>query len=114
MRIRHGHVYVVAFDPRVRTRPGKVRPAVVVQDDLLNEAGYPSTIVVPTTTNLVETTSSLRLRLPAGAAGLERESDVLGAQVIAIPNESFRKELGVLSGELLEELAERLRLVLGL
>lgn len=114
MRIRRGRVYVVDFNPRVRTKPGKIRPAVVVQDDLLNEASYPSTIVVPTTTRLVETTSPLRLRLPAGAAGLERESDVLLAQVIAIANESFRKELGVLPGDLFEELTERLRLVLGL
>jgi mRNA interferase MazF len=107
-------VYVVDFNPRVRTKPGKIRPAVVVQDDLLNEASYPSTVVLPTTTRLVETTSPLRLRLPAGTAGLERESDVLVAQVIAIANESCRRELGVLPGELLEELAERLRLVLGL
>ncbi len=114
MRIRRGHVYVVDFNPRVRTKPGKIRPAVVVQDDLLNEASYPSTIVVPTTTRLVDTTSPLRLRLSAGAAGLERESDVLLAQLIAIANESFRKELGVLPGELVDELSERLRLVLGL
>jgi mRNA-degrading endonuclease toxin of MazEF toxin-antitoxin module len=87
---------------------------VVVQDDLLNEAGYPSTIVVPTTTRLVETPSPLRLRLPAGAGGLERKSDVLLAQLIAIANESFRKELGALPGELFEGLAERLRLILGL
>jgi mRNA interferase MazF len=114
VRIRRGHVYVVDFNPRVRTKPGKVRPVVVVQDDLLNEASYPSTTVVPTTTKLIETRSPLRLRLPSGAAGLERESDVLVAQVIAIANESFRKELGVLPGDLFEELAERLRLILGL
>jgi mRNA-degrading endonuclease toxin of MazEF toxin-antitoxin module len=71
-------------------------------------------IVVPTTTRLVDTMSPLRLRLPAGAAGLERESDVLVAQLIAIANESFRKELGVLPGELFDELSERLRIVLGL
>lgn len=114
MRIRRRHVYVVDFNPRVRTKPGKVRPALVVQDDLLNEAGYPSTIVVPTTTRLVETESPLRLRLPAGTGGLDRDSDLLVAQLIAVANESFRRELGALPPELFEALADRLRLVLAL
>lgn len=102
------------FNPRVRTKPGKIRPAVVVQDDVVNEAGYPSTIVVPTTTRLVDTNTPLRLRLPAGTAGLGRDSDVLVAQVIAVANESFRRELGVLPPEILERLDGNLRTVLGL
>jgi len=114
VRIRRGRAYVVDFNPRVRTKPGKLRPAVVIQDDLLNDAGYPSTIVLPTTTRLVETDSPLRLRLPAGVAGLDHESDVLVAQVIAVANESFRKELGVVPEELMAALCERLRLVTGL
>ena len=114
MKIRRGHVYVVDFNPRVRTKPGKVRPAVVIQDDAVNEAGYPSTIVVPTTTRVVDTDTPLRLRLRAGTAGLDRDSDALLAQVIAVANESFRKELGFLPEPLLSLLDEKLRLVLGL
>ena len=41
MEIKRGHVYIVDFNPRVRTKPGKLRPAVVLQSDLVNEAGYP-------------------------------------------------------------------------
>lgn len=114
MKLRRGHVYVVDFNPRVKTKPGKVRPAVVVQDDLLNEAGYPSTIVMPVTTKLADTETPLRLRLPAGTAGLDRDSDVLVAQVIAIANESFRKELGPLSSDLVDLLDQKLRAVLTL
>jgi mRNA interferase MazF len=114
VNIRQGHLYVVDFNPRVRTKPGKVRPAVVVQDDVINEAGYPSTIVVPTTTRLVDTDTPLRLRLHAGTAGLERDSDALVAQLIAVANESFRKELGLLPSDIMTALNEKLRLVLGL
>ena len=114
MKIRRGHLYVVDFNPRLKTKPGKVRPAVVVQDDLLNEAGYPSTIVMPITTKLADTETPLRLRLPAGLAGLERESDVLIAQVIAVANESFRKELGTLPAEMVGLLDSKLRAVLNL
>ena len=54
------------------------------------------------------------MRLPAGVACLERESDVLVAQVIAVANESFRKELGALPEDVVSALCDKLRLVLGL
>jgi mRNA interferase MazF len=114
VRIHRGHLYLVDFNRRIKTKPRKLRPAVVVQDDLVNDAGYPSTIVVPTTTWLADTETPLRLRLPAGTAGLERDSDVLVAHVIAVANESSRKLLGPLPPKLDEALGRRLRTVLGL
>ena len=114
MKIQRGHLYVVDFNPRVKTKPGKIRPAVVVQDDLLNDAGYPSTIVVPLTTKLADTETPLRLRLAAGTAGLDRDRDVLVAQVLAVANQSFRKELGVLPVPVADALDQKLRAVLSL
>ena len=114
MEISRGHLYFVDFNPRIRTKPGKLRPAVVVQSDLVNEAGYPSTIVVPTTTRLVDNPGILRLRLSKGQCGLKRESDLLLGQLIAVANESFRQEVGVLPEALLRELETRLRVILAL
>lgn len=114
MKIRRGHVYLVDFNPRIRTKPGKVRPAVVLQSDLVSEAGYPSTIVLPTTTSLVDEAGLLRLRLRRGVGGVDADSDVLVAQMIAVANESFRKPIGSLPPSLLEELERRVRIVLGL
>ena len=114
MEIRRGHVYLVDFNPRIRTKPGKVRPAIVLQSDLASEAGYPSTMVVPTTTRLVENAGLLRLRLKRGTAGIDHDSDVLIGQILAIANESFRRELGVLDTGLMRELERRIRIVLEL
>ena len=58
MQIKRGHLYVVDFNPRVRTKPGKLRPALVVQSNLVNEAGYPSSIVIPTTSKLLKNPAS--------------------------------------------------------
>ena len=114
MEIRRGHLYVIDFNPRVRTKPGKLRPAVVLQSDIVSGAGYPSTIVVPATTRLVNDPGILRLRIQKGEAGLAQESDVLVGQIIAVANESFRREIGVLPNPLMEELEKRIRIILSL
>jgi mRNA-degrading endonuclease toxin of MazEF toxin-antitoxin module len=63
-------------------------PRVVIQDDLVNEAHYPSTIVPPTTTPVADTENPLRLRLAAGTGGVKRENDVLIGPIVAVANES--------------------------
>jgi mRNA interferase MazF len=113
MEIRRGHLYLVDFNPRIKTKPGKLRPAIVLQSDLVTQAGYPSTIVVPTTTQLVENAGLLRLRLKRGVASIEHDSDVLVGQLIAVANESFKREIGVLPSALLRDLEHRVQIVLG-
>jgi mRNA interferase MazF len=105
---------VVDFNPRIKTKPGKLRPALVLQSDLVNAAGYPSTIVLPTTTRLVENAGILRFRLKKGQGGIARDSDLLLGQVIAVANESFRQEIGSLPNSVIEELENRMRIILGL
>src|SRR3972149_274496 len=112
MEIRRGHVYLGDFNPGIKTKPGKLRPAIVLQSNLVSEAGYPSTVVIPTTTQVVENAGLLRLRLKRGVAGIERESDVLIGQMIAGANESFKREIGALPATLLHELERRIRMVL--
>ena len=114
MPIKRGHLYIVDFNPRIKTKPGKLRPALVLQSDLVNEAEYPSTIVIPTTTRLVENPGILRLRLKKGQGGVSRDSDLLLGQVIAVANESFRQEVGSLPDSMLDELENRIRIILNL
>ena len=109
MPIQRGHLYIVDFNPRIKTKPGKLRPALVIQSDLVNEAGYPSTIVIPTTTRLVENAGILRFRLKKGQGGIARDSDLLLGQLIAVANESFRQEIGTLPHGMMEELDNRIR-----
>jgi mRNA interferase MazF len=114
MEIKRGRLYVIDFNPRVKTKPGKLRPAVVLQSDIVNEAGYPSTVVIPTTTRLVADPGILRLRIRKGIGGLAQESDLLLGQLIAVANESFRQEIGVLPDDLREEMERRVRIILNL
>ena len=114
MQIKRGRLYIIDFNPRIKTKPGKLRPALVLQSDLVNEAGYPSTIVIPTTSQLVENPGILRLRVRKGQGGLVRDSDLLLGQLIAVANESFRQEIGALPDPMMEELENRIRIILSL
>jgi mRNA interferase MazF len=89
------HLYVVALEPRVGTKPGKQRPCLAVQPTEFGEAGLPSTVVLPLTTKVVrEEAFPLRVRIPSGVCGLTRDSDILVDQILAWDNTLFRRDLG--------------------
>lgn len=98
VKIARWGVYLVDLNPRIGTKPGKKRPCVVIQDDALNEAGHPSTVVFPITSKkAVEEGYPLRVFLAKGEGGLESNSVILVDQVLAWDNTRFVKKLGELS-----------------
>ena len=107
---RRWRLYVVDLEPRVGTRPGKQRRCVAIQPTEFGEAGLESTVVLPLTTKIVrEDAFPLRVRIPAGTAGVDRDSDVLVDQILAWDNALFRRELGELPEALQEAVRQALR-----
>lgn len=111
LEIQKWEVYVADLNPRFGTEPGKVRPVVAVQTNLLNGV-HPSTVVCPLTTKVDPEAKYLRVHLSAREAGLEKPSDVLVDQIRAIDNQRLKKRLGKISRRAQKELAERLKLLL--
>src|SRR3989338_5657578 len=107
MEIKKWRVYVAKLDPRMGTEPGKIRPVVVVQTDLLNGA-HPSTIICPLTTHLVKEARLLRIHLPKKESHLERDSDILVDQIRAIDNRRIQKQVGRLSANHQQKFLESL------
>ena len=62
-----------------------MRPVLVIQGQSLLDAGHPSTLILPLTTNLVEDAEPLRVRV-AACEKLEKDSDLLIDQLRAIDN----------------------------
>jgi mRNA interferase MazF len=108
MRVVHGGLYAADLAPRFGTEPGKVRPVLVVQTNLLNETGHPSTWIVPCTTRLAGE-NLLRVELPARVAGNPRACEIMIDQSRAIDNRRFRRLLGRLPEPLLREVKAKLR-----
>jgi mRNA interferase MazF len=108
VRARRGVLYLADLNPRAGTEPGKVRPILVIQTDLLNETGHPSTWVLPCTTRLAGE-NLLRVVLPRGIAGNREECEVMVDQSRAIDNRRLVKALKPLPKTILAEVVEKLR-----
>jgi mRNA interferase MazF len=110
VKTEHGRLYLADFNPHFGTEPGKLRPVLVIQSDLLNETGHPSTWILPCTTRLVGS-NALRVGLPKGIAGNSQECEVMIDQSRAIDNRRFGRPLDFLPTLLLREVKEKLRRV---
>jgi mRNA interferase MazF len=108
-----GGLYAADLNPRRGTEPGKVRPVLVVQSDLLNEVGHASTVALPCTTGLTGQ-SLLRVSLPKGIAGNAAECEIMLDQIRALDNRRIKRQLGTIPGSLLIEVREKLRRLLEL
>ncbi len=111
MNIKQFDIWLANLHPGRGTEPGKTRPVVIVQTNLLNET-HPSTVICPITTNVQPDMDILRVHLENNQ--LDALSDILVDQIRAIDNKRFIQRLGALSKEQKLKLKENLRIVLDL
>lgn len=83
--MRRGEIWLANLNPGRGTEPGKTRPVLIVQAQVLLDAQHPSTLIAPMTTQLIENAEPLRMRIKAHA-GLDKDSDILLDQLRAIDN----------------------------
>ena len=114
MACKRGGIYLANFNPSKGTEPGKIRPCIVMQSNLLNEAGHPSTTILPLTTQLIEDAAPLRYRV-AARGGLESDSDIMLDQTKTIDNRRITSDmLTILTEKEISEVEAYWRIVLGL
>ena len=93
MTVCKGDVWLTNLNPQKRANEiGKTRPVVVIQTDLLNQTDYPTVIVMPMTTQLIDNAEPLRYRINARAQ-LHKDSDVLIAHIRAIDRNRLIKKV---------------------
>jgi mRNA interferase MazF len=109
MKIKQFDIWLADLNPSIGTEPGKTRPVVIVQTDLLNET-HLSALICPITTNVKPEIELLRVHLKKGQ--LDKLSDILVDQLRAIDNKRLIKKLGQLTKEQKITLKTNLRIVL--
>ena len=114
MAIRQYEIWLADLNPRVGTEPGKTRPVLVVQTDLLNQVLHPSTLICPITSNVSGKSEILRVHLKRGMANLLQECDILIDQLRAIDNRRLVKRIGTLPDNVILTTRKNLKIVLDL
>lgn len=111
MKIKQYDIWLADLNPTRGTEPGKTRPVVIIQTDLLNDT-HLSTLICPVTTNIKSDVQLLRVHLKKDQ--LPKLSDVLVDQIRAIDNNRLIKRLGTLTKDQVFTLRNNIKIVLDL
>ena len=112
MPIKQFEIWIADLNPQIGTEPGKTRPVLIIQTNLLNKIPHPSIIVCPITTNVIKDSKILRVHLKKGIASLDKACDIMIDQIRAIDNKRLTKKLGVLPDESIKLVKENIQIVL--
>ena len=111
MKIKQFDIWLADLNPSRGTEPGKTRPVVIIQTDLLNDS-HLSTIICPITTNIQPEIELLRVHLKKNQ--LDKLSDILVDQIRAIDNKRLVQKIGQLNASQIQTIKRNIRVVLDL
>ncbi len=107
-----GGIYLARLYPSKGHEPGKTRPVLVLQTDMLNHIGHTTVIIVPLTTQLIDRTYPLRYRI-SKREQLEEVSELLCDQIRAIDvNRLIPQKVASLSIQEMIEVEQQIQVIL--
>jgi mRNA interferase MazF len=113
MKVKQFEIWIADLNPTIGTEPGKIRPVVVVQTDLLNKY-HSSSIVCPITSNVQRESEILRVHLKKGCCGLNEACDIMIDQTRAIDNKRLLKKVGMTPSDAISKIKINLRVIFDL
>ncbi|MGM0534310.1 MAG: type II toxin-antitoxin system PemK/MazF family toxin [Campylobacterota bacterium] len=106
MTVCRGEIWLVNLNPvKKNNEMGKIRPALIYQDDLLNQSDYPTVIVIPLSTRLIDEAQPLRMRV-GKRQKLQQDSDLVLTQIRAVDKSRLVQKLARLTQNELQKAAE--------
>ncbi|MGZ6193327.1 MAG: type II toxin-antitoxin system PemK/MazF family toxin [Syntrophales bacterium] len=108
MAYEKGDVYRVNFDPAAGSEVKKIRPAVIVSNDV-NNANSPILSIAPITSN-VSRVFSFEVELPSGSSGLAKKSKAMVNQTRAVDKARLIEHIGKLDRQVLDRIDRALKL----
>lgn len=116
-KLNFGEIWLADLSPKIETEIGteigKLRPVLIIQNQLLLDANHPSSLIAPLTTNLIDNAEPLRIRIEPKDY-LHKESDVIIDQIRAIDNQRLTKEpLTLCNQDFMERVCKAIYEVIG-
>lgn len=114
MQIKQYEIWIADLNPQIGTEPGKTRPVLIIQTNLLNKIPHPSIIICPITSKIEKDADILRVHLKKGMANLLENCDIMIDQIRAIDNKRLIKKIGDIPPDLKDQIKENIRIILDL
>ena len=114
MVVERGQVWWAELNEPAGSEPGFRRPVLIVQSDAFNRSRLRTVLAVVLTSNVRLVDAPGNVLIPAKTAGLPKDSVANVSQVITVDRDFLTEPAGRLRGELLKDIENGLRLVLGL
>ena len=107
-----GGIYLAKLYPSKGAEPGKTRPVLVLQTNMLNHIGHTTVIIAPLTTQLIEEAYPLRYRI-GRRENLEQTSDILCDQIRAIDiNRLMSEQVALLNDQEMIAIEQQIQVIL--
>lgn len=112
---RQYELWIANLDPSLGSEPGKTRPVVILQSDILNRSGHSSTIACSISSQPKDGVSLIRLSVePTISNGLVKVSYILCDQIRAMDVSRLKERIGILDKETIKRLTESIKAILTL
>ena len=108
---RRGEVYWANLDPAVGSEMTKIRPVVIVSNDVGNQHSRRVTIA-PLTSAGVQRVYRFEVRVFEGEAGVPRDSKVALDQIRAVDKRRLGRRVGALSSDRMQQVDAAIRISL--
>ena len=107
-----GDIYWVKFGHSGDSGPSGIRPAVIIQNDLLNKSKIQTTVVALLTSNIKLARVPGNIRLKKGVANLPKPSVVVVSQIATVDKSRLLEKIGTLSKDKLKQVIDESRKVI--
>ena len=111
-RYRRGDVWTVNLEPVVGSEQGKVRPVLIIQNDVGNH--YSPVLIVTAITSGDQARYDIQVEVEAPEGGLRRDSLVLLNQIRTVDKHRVGRFWGRLQPETMRKVDEAIKISLGL
>ena len=112
MRASRGEIWLVGLDPTTGREQAGMRPALVISVDIFNHGAAELVIAIPITSRAKGVPLHIKVDPPEG--GLSLTSYVKCEDVRSISTARLVRKLGTVASSTIDEVEDRLRILLGL
>jgi mRNA interferase MazF len=113
MQIKRGEILIIDFEPVKGSEQGRIRPALVIQNNISNE-NSPTTIVAPITSRVYTKEFPTNVFIQKSISKLDKNSTILLNQIRTIDKSRIIKRISKLDYETMQKVDLAIKVSLGL